>query len=134
MITDLSHIAPGSDLTAPAPIGIAFTPFESRVDVIIRLAQRADAAGLDRVDVAEGWTHDSMVLLAELALRTSRIGLSTSVVSVWGRTPATIAMGAAGLQRCSRGRFSLGIGASSPPLTEGFHGLPWEQPVMRIRS
>ena len=117
-----------------APIGIAFTPFESRVDVIVRLAQRADATGLDRVDLAEGWTHDSMVLLAELALRTSRIGLGTAVVSAWGRTPATIAMGAAGLQRCSHGRFSLGIGASSPALTEGFHGLAWEQPLTRTRN
>jgi alkanesulfonate monooxygenase SsuD/methylene tetrahydromethanopterin reductase-like flavin-dependent oxidoreductase (luciferase family) len=122
------------DERASGPVGIGFTPFESRVDVIVRLAQRADAAGLDRVDVAEGWTHDSMVLLAELALRTSRIGLGTSVVSAWGRTPATIALGAAGLQRCSRGRFSLGIGASSPPLTEGFHGLAWEQPLTRIRN
>jgi alkanesulfonate monooxygenase SsuD/methylene tetrahydromethanopterin reductase-like flavin-dependent oxidoreductase (luciferase family) len=117
-----------------APVGIAFTPFESRVEVIMRLAQRADAVGLDRVDLAEGWTHDSMVLLAELALRTSRIGLGTAVISAWGRTPATIAMGAAGLQRCSRGRLSLGIGASSPPLTEGFHGLAWEQPLTRTRN
>jgi alkanesulfonate monooxygenase SsuD/methylene tetrahydromethanopterin reductase-like flavin-dependent oxidoreductase (luciferase family) len=129
MITDLSHIEP-----APVPLGIAFTPFESRVDVIVRLAQRADAAGLDRVDLAEGWTHDLIVLLAELALRTTRIGLGTSVISAWGRTPATIALGAAGLQRCSGGRFSLGIGASSPPLTEGFHGLAWEQPLTRLRS
>ena len=122
------------DERGSVPVGIAFTPFESRVDVIVRLAQRADAAGLDRVDLAEGWTHDSMVLLAELALRTSRISLGTSVVSAWGRTPATIALGAAGLQRCSRGRFSLGIGASSPQLTEGFHGLAWEQPLTRIRD
>jgi alkanesulfonate monooxygenase SsuD/methylene tetrahydromethanopterin reductase-like flavin-dependent oxidoreductase (luciferase family) len=142
-MTDLNDIAPGSAMTVEptsyreppsAPVGIAFTPFESRVDVIVRLAQRADAAGLDRVDLAEGWTHDSMVLLAELALKTSRIGLGTSVVSAWGRTPATIAMGAAGLQRCSRGRFRLGIGASSPPLTEGFHGLAWQQPLTRVRN
>ena len=66
--------------------------------------------------------YDSMILLAELAVRTSRIGLGTSVISAWGRTPATIALGAAGLQRASGGRFSLGIGASSPPLTEGLHG------------
>ena len=75
-----------------------------------------------------------MILLAELALRTSRIGLGTSVISAWGRTPATIALGAAGLQRCSGGRFSLGIGAGSPPLTEGFHGIAWDRPVLRLRE
>jgi alkanesulfonate monooxygenase SsuD/methylene tetrahydromethanopterin reductase-like flavin-dependent oxidoreductase (luciferase family) len=115
-------------------IGIAFTPFETRTDVILRLATQADDLGVDRVDVAEGWTHDSMILLAELALRTSRIDLGTSVISAWGRTPATIALGAAGLQRCSGGRFSLGIGAGSPPLTEGFHGIAWERPLLRLRE
>ena len=115
-------------------VGVAFTPFEARAEIIVRLASRADEWGLDRVDVAEGWTHDSMILLAELAQRTSRIKLGTSVISAWGRTPATIALGAAGLQRCSQGRFSLGIGAGSPPLTEGFHGIGWDRPLMRLRD
>ena len=75
-----------------------------------------------------------MVLLAELALRTSRIDIGTSVVSTWGRTAATIALGAAGLQRSSGGRFSLGIGAGSPPLAEGFHGIPWDRPLLRLRE
>lgn len=115
-------------------VGIAFTPFETRIDVILRLATRADDVGIERVDVAEGWTHDSLILLAELAMRTSRIDLGTSVISAWGRTPATIALGAAGLQRCSGGRFSLGIGASSPPLTEGLHGIPYGRPVTQLRE
>ena len=106
-------------------LGVGFTPFETRTDVIARLAGHAEDVGLDRVDVAEGWTHDSLIVLAELAARTSRIGLGTSIISVWGRTPATMALGAAGLQRLSGGRFSLGIGAGSPPLAEGFHGLEW---------
>lgn len=115
-------------------VGIGFTPFETRADVIVRLAERADALGLARVDVAEGWTHDSTILLAELAERTERIGLGTGVVSVWGRSPATIAMAATGLQRVSGGRFTLGLGAGSPPLAEGFHGLAWERPALRLRE
>ncbi len=115
-------------------VGIGFTPFETRSDVIVRLGARADALGLDRVDVAEGWTQDALIQIAELAQRTSRIGLGTSVVSAWGRTPGTMAMGAAGLQRLTQGRFSLGIGASSPPLTEGFHGIAYDQPLARLRG
>ena len=115
-------------------IGVAFTPFETRTDVILRLATKAEDLGLDRVNLAEGWTYDATILLAQLAARTSSIGLGTSVISAWGRTPATIALGAASLQRVSGGRFSLGIGASSPPLTEGFHGVRWHQPVTRLRQ
>jgi alkanesulfonate monooxygenase SsuD/methylene tetrahydromethanopterin reductase-like flavin-dependent oxidoreductase (luciferase family) len=115
-------------------VGIGFTPFETRSDVVVRLGARADALGLDRVDVAEGWTQDALIQIAELAQRTTRIGLGTSVVSAWGRTPGTMAMGAAGLQRLTGGRFSLGIGASSPPLTEGFHGIAYDQPLARLRG
>ena len=115
-------------------IGIGFTPFETRADVIMRLAEQADQLGMARVAVAEGWTHDALILLAELAMRTSRIELGTGVISTWGRTPATMALAAAGLQRCSGGRFSLGIGAGSPPLAEGFHGVPWDQPLVRLRE
>jgi alkanesulfonate monooxygenase SsuD/methylene tetrahydromethanopterin reductase-like flavin-dependent oxidoreductase (luciferase family) len=115
-------------------IGVAFTPLETRADVIVRLAARADALGLARVDVAEGWSHDAPVLLAEIAAQTERIGLGASVLSMWGRTPATLAMTAAGLQRVSRGRFMLGLGAGSPPLAEGLHGLTYERPVDRLRD
>lgn len=116
------------------PLGVAFTPFETRADVITRLAIRADVLGFRRVEVAEGWTHDATILIAEIAQRTARIGLATSVLSMWGRTPATLALSAAGLQRCSGGRFTLGLGASSPPLTEGFHGIAWERPAAQLRS
>ena len=115
-------------------LGVGFTPFETRTDVIARVARHAEDIGFDRVDVAEGWTHDSLIVLTELAARTSRIALGTSIISVWGRTPATMALGAAGLQRSSGGRFSLGIGAGSPPLAEGFHGLRWERPLARMRD
>jgi alkanesulfonate monooxygenase SsuD/methylene tetrahydromethanopterin reductase-like flavin-dependent oxidoreductase (luciferase family) len=126
---------PSSGCTdTPTGVGVAFTPFETRTELIMRLASQAEALGLDRVDVAEGWTHDAIVLLAELAGRTSRIGLGTCVISAWGRTPATIALSAAGLQRCSGGRFSLGVGAGSPPLTEGFHGTQWDRPLTRLRD
>ena len=119
---------------ANSATGVAFTPFETRVDTMLRLALRAEALDLDRVQVAEAWTHDATIVLAELAAQTSRIGLGTGVISVWGRTPASIALAAAGLQRASGGRFSLGLGAGSPPLTEGLHGLRWERPVTRVRE
>jgi alkanesulfonate monooxygenase SsuD/methylene tetrahydromethanopterin reductase-like flavin-dependent oxidoreductase (luciferase family) len=115
-------------------IGVGFVPFETRTGVIARLATQADEAGLASVGVAEGWTYDSTILLAELAQKTSRIGLGASVLSVWGRSPATIALAATGLQRCSGGRFTLGIGAGSPPLTEGLHGRQWERPIARVRE
>jgi alkanesulfonate monooxygenase SsuD/methylene tetrahydromethanopterin reductase-like flavin-dependent oxidoreductase (luciferase family) len=115
-------------------LAVGFTPFEVRAEVIVRLAVRAEAAGIEAVGVAEAWTHDAVVLLAEIAQRTDRLRIGTGVLSVWGRSAATLAMAAAGLQRCSGGRFALGLGAGSPPLTEGLHGISWERPVDRLRG
>ena len=110
------------------------TPFHTDAEATIRLAQRAEELGYARFGTAEGWTHDAVVLLTEIAGVTDRIGLATSVLPVWSRTPGAIAMAAASLQRASGGRFALGLGASSPPLVEGLHGLTWERPVDRLRA
>jgi alkanesulfonate monooxygenase SsuD/methylene tetrahydromethanopterin reductase-like flavin-dependent oxidoreductase (luciferase family) len=69
-----------------------------------------------------------------MAAATSRIGLASTVLPVWSRTPGAIAMAAASLQRASGGRFLLGLGSSSPPLVEGLHGLEWREPMDRMRS
>ena len=115
-------------------VGVGITPFHTDDNATIRLAVAAEELGYARFGVAEGWTHDAVVLLARIAGVTSRIGLATAVLPVWSRTPAAIAMAAATLQRASDGRFALGLGASSPPLVEGLHGLTWQQPVSRMRN
>jgi alkanesulfonate monooxygenase SsuD/methylene tetrahydromethanopterin reductase-like flavin-dependent oxidoreductase (luciferase family) len=97
------------------PIGIGFTPFEDRLDVIERVAQHAEKRGLAFVSVAEAMSLAAPLVLARLAAVTSHIGLTTGVLSVWGRTPATLAMTAAELQRQSHGRFVLGLGAGTAP-------------------
>ena len=120
--------------TTDIPIGIGFTPFEDRLDVIERVTQHAEERGLAFVSVAEAMSLAAPLVLARLAALTSDIGLTTGVLSVWGRTPATLAMTAAELQRQSHGRFVLGLGAGTAPITEGFHGARWESPLGRLRS
>ena len=119
---------------AGSKVGAGVTPFQTDAEATIRLAVAAEELGFDSFGTAEGWTHDAVVLLTQIAEATSRIGLASTVLPVWSRTPAAIAMAATGLQRVSAGRFALGLGASSPPLVEGLHGLTWEPPVERMRS
>jgi alkanesulfonate monooxygenase SsuD/methylene tetrahydromethanopterin reductase-like flavin-dependent oxidoreductase (luciferase family) len=119
---------------AGSTVGVGVTPFQTDAEATIRLAVAAEELGYARFGTAEGWTHDAVVLLTQIAGVTSRIGLGTGVLPVWSRTPAAIAMAAAGLQRASDGRFALGLGASSPPLVEGLHGITWQQPINRMRT
>lgn len=113
-------------------VAVGITPMETRRDVVLRLADRAEELGYSAFNVAEGWGFDAGVLLAEIATRTSRIELGTGVLNVWGRSPASIAMLASGLHAASGGRFTLGLGAGSPQLAEGLHDVPFREPVRRL--
>lgn len=112
--------------------GVALTPMETRREVIVRAAQRADELGYEVFSVPEGWGMDSTLVLAEIALCTKRIRLLSGVLSVWGRTPATLAMNAATMHQLSGGRYLLGLGASTRALAEGFHDVPFVQPARRL--
>jgi alkanesulfonate monooxygenase SsuD/methylene tetrahydromethanopterin reductase-like flavin-dependent oxidoreductase (luciferase family) len=113
---------------------IGLTPMETRLDVIVRAAELADELDYEAVQVPEGWGLDATLLLSQLIPRTRRITLATSVLSIWGRTPATLAMGAATLHATSGGRHILGLGASSPALVEGFHDRVFERPSEKLRE
>src|SRR3954452_22899559 len=114
------------------PLGVGLVPMETRRDVILRLATRAEELGYTSFSVAEGWGHDAAVLLTEIACRTERIRLAAGVLNGWGRSPATIALLAPSLAQVSGGRFTLGLGAGSPQLAEGLHDVPFRAPVRRL--
>jgi alkanesulfonate monooxygenase SsuD/methylene tetrahydromethanopterin reductase-like flavin-dependent oxidoreductase (luciferase family) len=100
--------------------------------VVLQVATRAEELGYSAVFVAEGWGHDVSVLLAEIAMRTTRIRIGTGVLNVWGRSAASIAMLATSLAELSGGRFVLGLGAGSPALAEGLHDVAFRRPVERL--
>jgi alkanesulfonate monooxygenase SsuD/methylene tetrahydromethanopterin reductase-like flavin-dependent oxidoreductase (luciferase family) len=107
---------------------------ETRREVIVRVAVLADELGYETFAVPEAWGLDSTPVLAEIALRTARIQVASGVLSVWGRTPATLAMTAATLHQVCQGRYALGLGASTRALAEGFHDTPFEHPARKLRD
>jgi alkanesulfonate monooxygenase SsuD/methylene tetrahydromethanopterin reductase-like flavin-dependent oxidoreductase (luciferase family) len=116
-----------------ARIGVSVMPLETRREAIIALATEADRLGYDGFFMPETWAYDMTVLLAEAAVRTTRVALGTGILGLWNRSAATVAMAAATLQTISGGRFVLGLGASTPQLAEGLHDTPFEPPVPRMR-
>src|ERR1700761_5553217 len=126
----LNEVKPGGHVRR----GVALTPMETRRDVIVRTAVLADELGYETFGLPEGWGLDATPVLTEIALRTSRIRLVSSILSVWGRTPATLAMTAATLDQISGGRYVLGLGTSTKALVEGFHGLAFDHPAAKLRD
>jgi alkanesulfonate monooxygenase SsuD/methylene tetrahydromethanopterin reductase-like flavin-dependent oxidoreductase (luciferase family) len=121
-------------VSATRGLGVGLTPMETRRDVVIHLAERAEQLGYDTFTVAEGWGWDAGVVLAEIAGRTEHLRLGTSVVNIWGRSAATLAMMAASLDAASDGRFTLGLGAGSPALAEGLHDVPFDDPITHLAA
>ncbi len=115
-------------------LAVGLTPLETRRDVILHVATRAESLGFDAFFLAEGWGHDAGVLLAEVAIRTSRIRIGTGVLNIWGRSAGQIAMLASSLYEISDGRFVLGLGAGSPALAEGLHDVVFREPVARLSA
>src|SRR5262252_7920403 len=130
--TDGWHRDDGGVVTSRRGVGL--TPMETRRDVIVRAAMLADELGYETFALPEGWGLDPAPVLTEIALRTARIRLASGILSVWGRTPATLAMTAATLHQVSGGRYVLGLGASTKALVEGFHDIPFEHPAAKLRD
>lgn len=93
-----------------------------------------ERAGLDMVSLPEAYSFDSVSQLGYLAAKTSTVELTSSILNIYSRTPALLAMTAAGLDYVSGGRFTLGIGSSGPQVVEGFHGVRYDAPLARTRE
>jgi F420-dependent oxidoreductase-like protein len=93
-----------------------------------------ERAGLDVVWVAEAYGFDSPSLMGYLAAKTDHVQIGSAILPIYTRTPALIAMTAAGIDALSEGRFRLGLGASGPQVIEGWHGVRYDAPVGRTRE
>jgi F420-dependent oxidoreductase-like protein len=93
-----------------------------------------ERAGLQMVFVPEVYGFDAVSQLGYIAAKTETLEIASGIMQLYSRTPSLTAMTAAGLDYVSGGRFTLGIGASGPQVVEGFHGVPYQQPLVRIRE
>ncbi len=93
-----------------------------------------EKAGLDVVWVPEAYSFDAPSAMGYLAAKTERVTIASGILPVYSRTPSLLAMTAAGIDSLSDGRCMLGLGASGPQVIEGFHGMPYQAPVGRIRE
>ncbi|MFD2353430.1 LLM class F420-dependent oxidoreductase [Nonomuraea ferruginea] len=93
-----------------------------------------EKAGLDIVFVAEAYSFDAVSQMGYIAAVTERLQIASGILPIYSRTPALMAMTAAGLDYISDGRFTLGLGSSGPQVIEGFHGVPYTAPIGRTRE
>jgi probable F420-dependent oxidoreductase len=93
----------------------------------------------EKLGYADAWSYETMVgdgitPIAAAASVTERIRFGTAILPVFTRSPALLAMSAAGLQNLSGGRFILGVGISTPTIVQQWMDVPYEKPVTRLRE
>jgi F420-dependent oxidoreductase-like protein len=96
--------------------------------------QDLEKAGLDMVWVPEAYSFDAPSAMGYIAASTNTITIASGILPIYSRTPSLLAMTAAGVDYLSDGRCMLGLGASGPQVIEGFHGVPYQTPVARMRE
>jgi F420-dependent oxidoreductase-like protein len=100
----------------------------------VHRAAELERAGIDMIWVPEAYSFDAVSILGYLAAHTEHAELASGILPIYSRTPSLIGMTAAGLDAISGGRFVLGLGASGPQVIEGFHGVPYDRPLLRTRE
>lgn len=103
-------------------------------DEVLGYVRAAEDLGYESLWVPESWGRDAFTQLSYVAACTRRIGLATGIVTAYSRSPALLAQSVASLDDLSEGRFTLGLGVSSPIVIEQWHGVPYGRPLQRTRE
>ena len=95
----------------------------------------AEEAGLSTVWIPQiPDEFDALTAVALVGAGTSRIEIGTAVVPVQPRHPIALAQQALSTQAVCGGRLTLGLGVSHHWIVDEMLGLPYEKPVLTMRS
>ena len=104
------------------------------VEEVLQCTEIASKTGIDSIWIPETWGMENFSMLGAVANNTKTQKIGSSIINIYSRSPSTIAMGSATIDTLSNGRLILGLGTSSVPIVEDFHGQKFENPVQRMRE
>jgi probable F420-dependent oxidoreductase len=105
-------------------------------DLAVSTAVTAAGLGYRSFWTAETTGPEAFSLLGAVGTAAPSLGLGTGVLALQLRTPMVVAMAGATLQALQPERdVLLGVGISSPVVTQRWHGVPYgDRPVARVRE
>ena len=104
------------------------------VEEVLQCTQIISDTKIDSIWIPETWGMENFSMLGAVANNTNTQKIGSSIINIYSRSPSTIAMGSATIDTLSNGRLILGLGTSSVPIVEDFHGEKFENPVQRMRE
>src|SRR5262249_36279880 len=104
------------------------------VDEVIARVRDAAAEGFGAIWFPQTAALDTLTALAVAGHEVPTIELGTAVVPIQGRHPIPLAQQSLTVADAAPGRFTLGIGATHAPVSEGWYGIPYTGIVDLMRE
>ena len=102
------------------------------IDNVIECSKILDKTDVETIWIPETWGMENFSMLGAVSNVATSQKIGSSIINIYSRSPAAIAMGAATVDTLSNGRLILGLGTSSIPIVEDFHGSKFEKPLSRM--
>jgi len=104
------------------------------INNVLKCSDILSKTNVDTIWVPETWGMETFSMLTAVSNKTITQKIGSSIINIYSRSPATIAMGAATVDTLSNERLILGLGTSSLSIIEDFHGNKFENPLQRMKE
>ena len=97
-------------------------------------ARRVEELGYAQLWINETFGRDPFALAAHLGAVTSTLRLGAGIANVYNRHAGVMKQGACTVAEQTGGRFTLGLGVSTPVIVTRMRGIPFDKPLSYMRS
>ena len=104
------------------------------IEQILTCSKKLNKFKPDTVWIPETWGMENFSILSLASKENTFSKIGSSIINIYSRSPSLIAMGAVTIDTISNRRLVLGLGTSSQPLIEDFHGDKFERPLKRMEE
>lgn len=115
-------------------LGYSLGPLLSMREILLCAKMADQQENVDSLWVPESWGRESFATLGAISQVTRKVSLGTSIINIYSRTPAIVAMAATTLDMLSDNRTIIGLGASTAAIVENWHGLKFNKPASRMKE
>lgn len=104
------------------------------IDQIFKCVSILEKNKPDIIWIPETWGMENFAMLGSISTMIQDVKIGSSIINTYSRSPALIAMGSTTLDIISKGRFILGLGASTNKIVEDFHGYKYNSQLLRMKE
>ena len=104
------------------------------INQVLKCSEILSKTNVDTIWIPETWGMENFSMLSAVSNKTTTQKIGSSIINIYSRSPALIAMGATRVDTLSNERLILGLGTSSLPVVETFHCYKFEKPVQRMKE